>query len=182
MLSISKNQSVVILGRKRMGKTSLAQLLMRQFRKRVTMDPQLQIHDGLIFTDLQDLLQFLSTKPSEYHAVVRLESHDEIDELFRYLYEMRDVALHVDEFNLFWTGRKGEPLADIVDFGRNHDITLIATAKRPFQVPRILTSQADVIVSFRTTEQSDLDYFKDYGFDLDALRALPDHEYLYVEV
>jgi hypothetical protein len=182
MLNISSNQSVVILGRKRMGKTTLAQELLEKFSRRVSLDPQRQIHSGLIFTRLTDLQDYMRNRPHSFHVVARLESHDEIDELLWYLYEMGDIALHVDEFNLYWTGRKGEPLADVVDFGRNHGITLVTTAKRPFQVPRLLTSQADFIVSFRTTEKGDLEYFKDYGFDLDALRALPEHEYLSVEV
>jgi len=68
---------------------------------------------------------------------------------------------------------------DLVNFGRNKGISLICTAKRPAQVNRELTAQADIIVSFRQDEPLDIEYLQDFcGKDVGRLvTKLTEHQW-----
>ncbi len=83
-------------------------------------------------------------------------------------------GLHVvwDEVERFCEGGKLPPEADkLVQAGRHRDCRIIACTRRPYLMPRLLTSQATRMAIFRTTEPRDLDYFGRYVGE--AIRQVP---------
>ena len=61
-------------------------------------------------------------------------------------------------------------LAYLVNQGRHVQISMIATARRPQQIPREFTSQAHLIEIFRMTEPRDLRYLAEFIGDATAAR------------
>lgn len=110
------------------------------------------------------------------------KSNDEIPRFLAICYEMRDVWLIIEECNISHLGNVRDPdpnFINLVNFGRNRNISMIAVAKRPAQVTRDLTSQADIIISFRQDEPNDIKYLQEFcGRDVDRqVRNLGDHDW-----
>lgn len=65
-----------------------------------------------------------------------------------------------------------EDLAWLLAYGRHLDVRVVWTARRPAEVARLCTSQAEILDAFRLDDQADLDALRG-SFGRDALRRLP---------
>ena len=63
-------------------------------------------------------------------------------------------------------------LYDLVNYGRHHRVSMLATARRPAQVPRGYTSECHEMRLFKLTEERDVKYFAELIGDSEA-RRLP---------
>jgi hypothetical protein len=117
--------------------------------------------------DLPDLKKFLSENYSAQNFAIAWtpDSTKELPAFLDLVYETGNLWVVFEEVNLKGLGNLWSPdstFIDIVNFGRNRGISMICVAKRPAQVTRDLTSQADVIISFRQDEPRDIQYLKDF--------------------
>jgi hypothetical protein len=116
---------------------------------------------------LEELQDFLADYNDQGpFAVCWTPGHsDEVVYFSQLVYSMRDLWVIFEEVNMRGVGNVREPapeFIDLVNFGRNRGISLICTAKRAAQVSRDLTSQADLIISFRQDEPNDIKYLSEF--------------------
>ncbi len=188
-LSGQQNRIIVIFGKKGRGKTTLISrgFLPDLLKSRLLIfDPHREYTDKRILRadKLEELHEFLidNYTGGPWAIVWTPERASQIEYFLQICYNMRDVWIIFEEVNMRGLGNIREPsptFIDIVNFGRNRNISLICTAKRPAQVNRELTAAADVIISFRQDEPNDIDYLKEYcGRDIeDRVSGLSGHEW-----
>lgn len=56
-----------------------------------------------------------------------------------------------------------EPLDWLIQYGRHYGVSLLTTSRRPARIPRILTSQGDILYLFQIKEPIDLKYLEEYA-------------------
>lgn len=96
-----------------------------------------------------------------------------------------NLILAIDELDKLTGSRFGPswmctPFYHLVNYGRHCHVSLIATARRPNNVPRGFTSECLSMRLFRITEPAQIDYFEEYIGRGGArrLRSLPRFEFL----
>lgn len=81
------------------------------------------------------------------------------------------LHLAIDEIDRFTSASWMPPgLAYLVNQGRHVQVSMIATARRPQQIPREFTSQAHLFEIFRMTEPRDLAYLAQFIGDSTAAK------------
>lgn len=77
-------------------------------------------------------------------------------------------------------GRMEESVRDLIHRGRHHRVSLFAAARRPAEVARDLSSQADLLVFFQVAEPRDVQWVRARIGDAaaEAVAALAGHDYL----
>lgn len=157
------NEVIVIFGKRGSGKTSLAKKLILGRKRLFIFDTLREYKVGLVTNNLNEMMSFLWTHE---HRIFRVSYSPEIEEkkAFGYVcqlvYEMRDLTFLVEEVDYFCSAATTpEVLSKIIRYGRHQNISLITTARRTADVPRLLTSQATEFCVFAHHEPRDLDYF-----------------------
>jgi hypothetical protein len=91
----------------------------------------------------------------------------------------------IDEVDMIcgprWGSRRMPPqLYDLVNFGRHHRVSMLATARRPSEVAKGYMSQCHEMRLFRITLEDDQDYLRQYIGRTDAARlsTVPKYQYL----
>lgn len=188
-ISGSQNLIILVFGKKGRGKTRLVQTyLLPQLRKRrlVIFDPHAEYNQPWITRadSIEDLQDFLADYNDESpFAVCWTPGHaDEVPNFPALVYQMENLWVIVEEVNMRGMGNLWTPapeFLDLVNFGRNKGISLIGTAKRPAHVIRDLTSQADIIISFKQDEPNDIKYLREMcGPDVEpVVRNLGQHDW-----
>lgn len=148
---------IVILGRKKSGKSTLARVLVSRALR--------SGHHRFIVWD--PTYEWLSRKNVE---VFQPHNSTAFDAAWRAL-EVGDVTLVVDEMDFVTpvtgqgfeppnakTGDPGSPFHRIVNCGRHDRVALIALARRTARLNHDIPGLADVVFLFRHTEPGDVDY------------------------
>ena len=90
-----------------------------------------------------------------------------------------DATVILDEVDMLCTAGQAHPaLHRLIHYGRHQRVNLVATARRPQDMYRGLTSQADTIVAFRADELLDLEYLKSKRLDPAEIEALAPLEFV----
>lgn len=171
-----ENQIGLILGRKGLGKTTLARSLIPTFRRKVVLDSRgIDYGGGCVVYSAADYLEYLRKvhERREFHIIVRPRDAATPSVVFRSARAMQDVVFVVDEIDRYCSAGHADPnLRWIIDYGRGQRISLIGLARRAARVSRDLSANADWIVAFQTQEPRDLDYLADFGVDTEGLSDL----------
>lgn len=168
---VRRNEVICVFGRKGSGKSySIKQRLLRVPESRAlwVWDPvseyagpaaEVPLPGAQLFGSMRDFLTEAANGRIGKRIVMQAPRH-EFDQFCRFAYKAGRVTVVVDEVNLFCSPSKcPEPLLELLRIGRHAEVDLIFAARRPAEVSRDLTAQADRIVAFRTTEPNDLDFF-----------------------
>jgi len=136
---------------------------------------------------LEDLKRFLSENYTEktWAVVWTPKRMSEVPYFLQICYNMKNCWVILEEVNARDIGNVRQPdpvFLDLVNFGRNRGVSLICVAKRPAQVSRDLTSQADIIISFKQDEPNDIKYLQEFcGKNVEEeTTGLSDHEWAIV--
>lgn len=168
----------IVLGKSGSGKTTLTRSLIGEMRRVVIIDPMDQFPDAPALT-VSGLHHEIATLPlrQDYRARLIITGVPAFDYVARLVLWRGDLTLLVDEVDIF---ASSPMLREIVMRGRHARVNLIATSRRPAEVPRDLTSQASELYSFRQAEPRDLDYLRKYfGSSVtDQLPTLSEFSYL----
>lgn len=116
---------------------------------------------GLTVQDPGDIVQAIK---GGYHRIRFLpEEGFDFNLLCLLCYRMGNLTLVVDEISMFQeTSMLPAGLGCIVQYGRHKQVSLIVASRRPAEVNRLITSQADEFWVFGISEKRDLDYLANY--------------------
>ncbi|MFH0772551.1 MAG: AAA family ATPase [Candidatus Omnitrophota bacterium] len=193
------NEIIVIFGRKGCGKTTLLKKIVSSNERVIFFDPTCQMTEGVLISDPQSLIGFLAINFHKKYRViyqpdkgkpinsVLTEDKDETDYIERHFGAvcqivncLYDVFFAVDEVDTVSDSSKcPDSFRSIIARGRHNKISLITTTQRPPQTPRMLTSQADVFISFQQHEPNDIKYLQSFfGDKSQELKDLEKFEYI----
>lgn len=164
-----------ILGLRGYGKSRLFRALCADETRLIVVDT-LGEHDALgQVVDTSSLQYLLGQDPESFRYVHRPLGYEEVEWIERVAASRQRCALSIDEVDMWYTDSRapvGEGLRAMVMYGRHYEQSVIAVARRPFNMSRDLTSQAD-LWCFPMREPRDRDYVRSVtAFDPGALRVL----------
>jgi energy-coupling factor transporter ATP-binding protein EcfA2 len=169
----------VIFGRTGSGKSKLLAALSAKHPRRLVIDPKNQFPEIRLLDVKVELAEFLAAHPFPQPFAVRVcpISVEEFDTAIYLALWRKHVALSIDEADMF---SGGKALKEAIMRGRHDAVSILATTRRPYEIPRDLSSQAGELYSFRQHERRDLDYMRTYFGDaaLEILPELDDHAYM----
>lgn len=117
-----------------------------------------------------------------YRLIFYPLSKERVDSIFILSMIVENTTIVVEEVDLYCSPVWEPPgFSDCIRRGRHKGVSIITTSRRPAEVSRLLTSQADEFYIFRFSEPRDLQYFSQtFGPDIiDEIRNLQEHEYIY---
>lgn len=132
-----------------------------QHRRLIIFDPLTEYEDGLIFYDFLEWCDYLESKeePLHFRHILRFDNQQDYFLALEVAYQIGDLLLIIEEVTNFANERSVDKTFDtIVRFGRHQGVSLIGITQRFANVPRLLTSQMDIIISFVQTEPRDIQY------------------------
>ena len=170
---VRRNEVVCVFGRKGSGKSYRIHRLIEQIptsRRVMIWDPVSEyagraaedpILHAQLFGDVHQMLQE-AAKGGLAQRVVMQAPRGQFDVFCTFCYRAGNMAVVVDEVNLFCKpGQCPAPLLELLRIGRHASVDLIFAARRPAEVARDLTAQADRIEAYKTIEPNDLKWFSD---------------------
>jgi len=127
---------------------------------------------------ISECIQRVRANPTTFRVGYDPVGVDEVKAFFEISRIVRDTTLLIEESDRLSPPRANPPYDWAVSRGRHDGTSLIVTSLTPFRTPPELRRQADVVVSFRLTEPSDLDYLAQLTTPGDAkiIRNLPLHQ------
>jgi len=173
----------VILGKRGSGKSTLARELVKD-------GPRLIIYDstghdyaeGVIITDYDALLDYLIRQEQKTFRVTYKPLHSERDfePVCKIIKRLGNVSFLVDECDLYATPAfTPENFLWILKIGRHKDIEVVCISRRPAEMSRNITAQAEQFFIFRTTEPRDIAYLKGFVDGAEKIISLDNYEYLW---
>ncbi len=166
------------------GKTTLARALAAPAQRMLAYDPFGE-HDALGL-EWPDWLEYLDAHADRERLRLALVGGGHEEEFCAAAWVVagrgRELLVVCEEANLLApAGRESESFRRLVALGRHRGISIIATSRRPAEVSRLLTSQADELYVCRMQEPADLRYLASLGLEASAaeLPALPRFAFLH---
>ena len=146
---------------------------------------------GVIFSQPGPLREYLLINRGRRVNVVYQPRGGDIVEHFRsvcvFVAELGWMIFAIDEIDKFCGNRWGPigmppELAELVDYGRHHRVSMIASARRPKAVAPAYRGEAEMRI-FRLKEEGAIEYFEgELGKETAArLRSLPQYFYLHCQ-
>jgi hypothetical protein len=97
-------------------------------------------------------------------ATVKVRDDETFERALRcaqYVGPVEPLTVLIEEADLRCSPQYMVPALDkLIRYGRHWGVSIVALARRPAEISRHLTAQADTIVSFQTVEPRDLDFFR----------------------
>ena len=167
----TQNKIITIIGHKGYGKTTFSEKIIIQLNKpTVIADPlgqyNIDIDRRLHFKSVGIFRKWIYSNYKnfiQYKLECVVNCHDEdFGELASIVSKMRRVTFLVDEIDMFFDTRadKKNHMYHLVHYGRQNEIDIVSTSRRPANISRNLTSQTVTFYISKMTEPNDTRYFK----------------------
>lgn len=159
------NEITVIFGKKGSGKSNLAKFLLYEGAR----GKSLFIWDflgeygsyGIVFDNTLSILQYLKTRKPPYKIILQSKRIDDFDNFCKVIYNIGNIYLLVEETDSVCNANKiYDSFAYIIRYGRHYNLDILAITRRPFDIARLLTANADKIYCFQYNEPRDLQYLR----------------------
>lgn len=175
-----KPRLMLIVGKRGSGKTQLVKKLLAEIdRQRVIIfDPLGEYESGLIYYDFITFCDKIEGAES-FRYILRFDNQEEYEYALEVAYAVGDLLLVIEEITHFANERSiDKSLDSIIRFGRHQNVSLLSVTQRCANIPRLLTSQMDIIISFKQTEPRDIEYlYKTVGSEAFELSELGEYKY-----
>lgn len=174
----------MIFGQRGSGKSYLAQHLTKQHARFIVFDTLNEYAEMGVVCDTMEAFEkfFLENfeKPKFGIVYQPVNPQADFDLICEYVYRAGNMCFFVEEVDTFVSPLSvPEWMAHIIQRGRHKDITFIGVTQRPFGIPRILTSQAREIYTFKQREPRDIDYLCNFIGD-EAQKAADLQQYYFL--
>jgi len=166
-----------IFGKRGSGKSQLTKHCLERFNNRlifVSPVEKLKITDIEIWR-LNELYDAIPAMQNGQIMLVRNADEKAIDIICAASMVYGNYTIAIDEFERYG---KSKQLLDCIHYGRHMDVNLIGNTRRYTDVPRLFTSNADVIFAAATNEPADLQYLSEFGLSKEKIKSLQRFEFL----
>lgn len=164
-----------ILGLRGYGKSRLFRALCADETRLIMVDTLGEHGELGEICDCPRMQSLLHAEPDSFRLIYRPTTYEEVEWVERVAAARNDTTLAVDEVDMWYPDSRapvGEGMRALVMYGRHYSQGLITVARRPFNMSRDVTSQAD-LWCFPMREPRDRQYVKDVsGYDPGELRVL----------
>jgi DNA helicase HerA-like ATPase len=171
----------VVFGKKGSGKTTLVKRSASFLSRVVIFDPLSEYADGVVISDAASLAEYLRVNHAgKFKIIFRAEDDQVFSEAFYACRNMYDMTIIIEEVDNFCSPYDiEENLRGIIRYGRHRQLSIIGVSRRPAEVSRHLTAQADCIISFIQNEPRDIAYLKSRlsNEDCEQIKSLPEYQY-----
>lgn len=166
---------LLVFGKSGSGKTHLVKSIIKTaITRAVIIDYKDEYAGDYIANNSLDAVRYIAEHTDKFNVVIRLTDND--DDLFKRLNFLSNYTLIIEELWNYCTPYYIEPyLFKIIAYGRHHNINFIGISQRPAHIHRLVTSQANKIISFKQFEPRDITYLGYFGFK--HLSKLKQYEY-----
>lgn len=177
-----KNLIVCIFGRKGSGKTNLARSVLLEQRRVLVVD-SIGEYEGCQIYNPEDLADYLNARgEGPFRVSYRDKGLDgrEMDVKFRMIQDVRRCWIGFEEAGKWIGPSSGFPEARwFPNYGRHNAISMLFVARRPTEISRDVTANADAVICFQFHEPRDLQYIREIGGDdaAERIAALGPHEW-----
>lgn len=178
--SVLDNTIICIFGKKGSGKTTLARECAEDWRKVVFIDVMGEYaakHRCWGYEECVATIHKLCDKRAFRISCTGIDP-EEGGKLLEVCRNIPGVLVVIEEAGLYCSPSNLPPgVAELVYRGRHYGVSQIWVSQRPATVHRSVTSQADIVVSFRMHEERDVNYLRSvFGKErAEGLRHLPDY-------
>lgn len=163
-----QNKITVILGKKGHGKTSYVLAQTEDLKRLVIFDYNREYEKGKIVTNPRELIAQLRLNMGNFFRIIYRPDPDiDIETHFDFFssicFKVQNYTVVLEEVDLVSkAGVMPLGLKQIINYGRHQAINVLALSRRAHMVPRDLTANADVIVTFNQQEPRDIKFLTDY--------------------
>ena len=178
-----KKEVLVILGKRGSGKSTLAQDLVKDKSRLLIYDSTGHDYDeGVIITHYAELLDYLIGQERKAFRVTYKPLHAErdFDAVCEVVKRLGRLTFLVDECDLYATPSfTPENFLWILKLGRHRDIEVVCVSRRPAEMSRNVTAQAEQFFVFKTTEPRDIMYLKGFIDGAEKIKTLDIYSFLW---
>lgn len=156
---------ILICGQTGSGKSYYAKKIVKNIPRCLVIDAGFREFENTIFFDnVDDLIEALQKRNAETDKDVCFNFGitpfpDEYEAIFDIAIACGNLTLVLEESDRF--DEKIFSYQDIITRGRHYGVSILAIAPHPYNFPKDLRRQLTEVISFRQTEESDLDYLSD---------------------
>ena len=169
-----------IFGKKGSGKSTLSKEVMVRLGGRVVfLSPVERINlPHVEVWSLSDIEYYMENIEPGNIILVRLADVEAMDIVAsQAIYDGKGFTIVIDEIEKY---RTSSDLMDMIHYSRHFNIHIVANTRRYVDVPRLLTSQSDILYVAPTQEPRDIAYLKDYTSPefIETLQGLDNYQFL----
>lgn len=182
-----QNNSIVgVFGKKGSGKSTLVKKCLQNMNRYIVVDPMHE-YTGVICYSWHDVADVLKDfKAFNFKIVYRSPNDTDMDNFFALIntrnrethrFELTDFSLVFEEVDLHCSPYYvHDGIKYLTRYGRHSGRSFLYVSRRPAAVNRDMTSQTDLMISFKQVEPNDLKYFANFTFNK-PLETLQEYEY-----
>jgi len=161
-----QNLILFVTGRKGSGKTTLALRIAGDVERVIALDTLGQFgaeHGYEVAFGLEDCVALLleTRERDRFRVSCRCDAVEDMLKLARLCYELPRQLVIVEEASFYCSPHfLPDELGRLIRYGRHREIDQLYIARRPFEIHRDVTAQADVGISFVQHEPNDVRYLR----------------------
>jgi len=178
MQIIKRNTVLCVFGMKGSGKSFLVKDIVLDYPRVIAIDNIGEYNLEIVQGREQSIRRIVQASREEsYRLAIRTNSVEEDLQIIKLVGTLANMLLVVEETSKYVTSNyMPEPIEALIRYGRHRAISQIYMARRPSEISRELTANADGIIVFRTQEPRDVAYMRTFiGDRADKLGTLPEY-------
>lgn len=154
------NQITLIIGRKGTGKTYFVQNSLTEIQPFILVDSLSEYEGFTVYETFDDFLNEIETN-GVASCITRFTTDAENEALFDFAFSFSPHTLVIEEINKYCSSAwASDELIRLIRYGRHRQINIVGVTQRPYDLPKLLTSQVDVWELFQIVEPRDIDYLE----------------------
>lgn len=171
-----RNEIVVVLGKKGTGKTTWTKNFLKDRNRFIIFDYNREYGNlGYVVSSSVKLIDVIKLNyDKNFRIVYQPDDTETLDQHVEHIssiaYATTNLTFVLEEADLVSdASTMPDGLAKLVNYGRHRAIDLVVLSRRAHRMPRDITANADIIITYVQREPRDIKYISDYmGSDVAA--------------